>query len=261
MFDHGGMTAPITERAADLEGRMRQVRDLQQRVRQVQDACQGSTPSQGLETLPAVAEMLPGGALRSGSTYAVQESTTLAMAMMAGPSAAGSWCGVVGIPTFGAEAAAAAGIDLSRTILVPDPGDQWLSVTAALVDVLTVIVIMSPARVTGGEASRLSARLRQHGSTLIALGGWPRAQAQLSISDSTWVGLSDGYGHLSARQVTVTAVPRSGRARRTRLWLPSPDQQVQAVKAPAVSGTFWSSSCGVSEPKRHSQRAAEEMAS
>jgi len=226
------MTAPTTERTTDLEGRMRQVRDLQQRVRQVQDARPGSTSGQGLETLPAVAEMLPGGALRSGTAYAVQGSTTLAMAMMAGPSAAGSWCGVVGIPTFGAEAAASTGIDLSRTILVPDPGDQWLTVTAALVDVLTVTVIRPPGRVTGGEAARLDARLRQRGSTLIALGVWPQAEARLSVGDSTWVGLGDGHGHLSAREVTVTAVPRSGRTRQTRLWLPGPDQQVRAVRAP-----------------------------
>ena len=57
---------------------------------------------------------------------------TLALALMAGPSRAGSWCAVVGVTDFGVEAASALGVDLARTVVVPEPGEQWLEVTAAL---------------------------------------------------------------------------------------------------------------------------------
>ncbi|WKK71268.1 hypothetical protein Q0F99_17650 [Rathayibacter oskolensis] len=68
---------------------------------------------------------------------------SLAMGLLAGPSAEGAWCGVVGVPEFGAEAAAGIGIDLERLVLEPSPAEHWLTVTAALVDVLTVILTPS----------------------------------------------------------------------------------------------------------------------
>ncbi len=76
-------------------------------------------PRLPLETHPALAGLVQ---LRAGGSYAV-DSATLALALMAGPSRAGSWCAVVGVGDFGAEAASALGVDLDRTVLVPDPGD------------------------------------------------------------------------------------------------------------------------------------------
>src|SRR5207245_1888998 len=63
-----------------------------------------------LPVLPALAPLLPEAGLRRGSTVAVTGSVTLAMALLAGPSAAGSWGAVVGLPSLGAEAAAALGV-------------------------------------------------------------------------------------------------------------------------------------------------------
>lgn len=199
---------------ADLEERLDQVRALQARVRQIEDTRTVETHP----VLPALEPLFPRG-LRAGATYAVDESTALAMSLMAGASGAGSWCGVVGVPEFGAEAAAAAGVALERTVLVPEPAEHWIAVTAALVDVLPVVVLRAPDRVPAGDASRLAGRLRQHGSTLVALGQWPRCEARLSIVDSSWVGLSAGRGHLSGRQATVEIAPRSGLPRTTQLWL------------------------------------------
>ncbi|MGH3322768.1 MAG: hypothetical protein ACRDN9_21835 [Streptosporangiaceae bacterium] len=202
------------------------IAELQARVHRMQGTRAGRRP---LETLPALAGLVPGG-LSAGAAYSVTGSATLAMALMAGPSAAGQWCGVVGVPEFGAEAAAATGVELARTILVPDPGDAWLGVTSTLVDVLSVIVVRPATRVYDAEASRLAARLRQRGTTLVALGDWPRAEARLAVTDSTWVGVGDGHGHLRGRQVTVGVTGRSGRPHRSRLWLPAPDAQIRAVE-------------------------------
>ncbi|RZU65199.1 hypothetical protein EV379_1522 [Microterricola gilva] len=203
------------------------VLELQARIHSMQAT---TLDERALPTLPALASVLPGGALRQGSVYSVSGSTTLAMAMLAAPSAGGAWCGVVGVPDFGVEAAARIGIELERLVLAPSPGDQWLTVTAALVDVLTVVVTRPPRRVGDADAARLSARLRQRGATLVVLGDWPQSEATLRIDDSDWRGLGAGHGHLSGREATVTAGgrPGAGRPRSARLWLPDAHSGVRA---------------------------------
>lgn len=173
-------------------------------------------------------------ALQTGASYAV-DSPSLAMALMAGPSTDGAWCAVVGSSEFGLEAAAAAGVELSRTILVPDPGDQWINVTAALIDVLTVLVVKPPSAVAPGAAAKLSARLRQRGAMLIAWGEWPRCDARLSLSESSWSGMGRGYGHLVARQVTVSVARGGAPATRRRLWMPDDERQIRIVETPLTS--------------------------
>lgn len=204
---------------------------------------QGRPASQPLATHSAFDGLL---SLQTGASYGV-DSASLAMALMAGPSADGAWCGVVGSAEFGIEAAAAAGVELSRTILVPDPGDQWLEVTSALIDVLTVVVVKPPARVSEGpkgarrgapggsaateaQVSRISARLRQRGAMLIAWGDWPRCEARLSMQDAQWVGLGKGHGHLQARQATVAVRKGTAPAEHRRLWLPDADRAIRRVE-------------------------------
>ena len=186
---------------------------------------QGRPASQPLATHPAFSGLI---ALQTGASYGV-DSASLAMALMAGPSGDGAWCGVVGSAEFGIEAAAAAGVELSRTILVPDPADQWLDVTSALIDVLTVVVVKPPGRVSEGAASRISARLRQRGAMLIAWGDWPRCEARLTMNDISWVGLGRGHGHLRARQATVSVRKGTAPAEQRRLWLPDADRAIRRV--------------------------------
>lgn len=190
--------------------------------------------TRALPTLPALAAILPGGALRQGAAYSVEGSTTLVMALLAGPSQAGAWCGVVGLPDFGAEAATRFGIELDRLVLVPTPGDQWLTVTAALVDVLTVVVIRPPGRTSDADVARLGARLRQRGCTLIVVGDWPQSEARLGIETSRWSGLGQGHGYLAGREVTVTSSGRNGPglARSARLWLPDERLEFRADEPP-----------------------------
>ena len=135
-----------------------QIAALQQRISSMQAT---KLDTKTLPTLAALAEVLPGGALKQGAAYSVSGSTTLVMALLAGPSQSGAWCGVVGMPDFGAEAASRFGIELERLVFVPAPGDQWLSVTAALVDVLSVVVMRPPLRTSDADVARLGARLRQ----------------------------------------------------------------------------------------------------
>src|SRR5690606_14339966 len=124
------------------------------------------------------------------------DAASLALLLMAGPSADGGWCGVVGVPDLGVEAAVATGVDPRRTLLVPEPGEDWLEVVAALVDVLALVVVRPPAAVGAGDASRIAARLRRRGGVLVPWGPWPRCDARLSLADVRWAGTEQGAGHL-----------------------------------------------------------------
>ncbi|WP_309710178.1 hypothetical protein [Pseudolysinimonas sp.] len=210
------------------------IRDLQARSRGMQ---RNRLDTRAIPTHPALGDLLPSGAIAAGGRYQVAASTTLALALLQAPSAAGAWCAVVGVPDLGTEAAAGLGLDLKRLVLVPHPGQQWLSVVSALVDVVSIVLVKPPvrdgrSRVPEAAAGKLAARLRQREAVLVALGEWPQADAALSISESAWVGLGVGFGHLTARQVTVGSVSSAwqGRVKSRRLWLPGTDQQVSPIE-------------------------------
>jgi hypothetical protein len=202
--------------------------ELQARIRSMQAT---RLDERALPTLPALQQLLPGG-LRQGYAYSVTGSTTLALALLAAPSAQGAWCGVLGMPDFGPEAATRLGIDLERLVLVPAPGNQWLTVAAAMTDVLGVVIARAPSRVVPAETSRLGARLRQRGSTLVVLGEWPGADATLTVVGSSWLGLGTGYGYLSTRRLEVEASGRGGmhRPRRARLTFPLEEWSTSALQ-------------------------------
>ncbi len=145
------------------------VRELQARSRSMQ---RNRLDTRALPTHPALAELLPGGALNAGSSYAVSGSTTLALGLLQQASAAGAWCAVVGVPDLGVEAAAGLGVDLDRLVLVPHPGEQWLAVVSALTDVVSIVLVHPPAgkRVSEAVAGRLASRRRQREAVLISIG-------------------------------------------------------------------------------------------
>jgi hypothetical protein len=190
-----------------------------------------------LPTSPAISPLLPGGTIRAGAVYSVQESMLLVMAMLQAASASGAWCAVIGVPSFGAESAAAAGIDLERLVLVPEPDDQWLAVTAALADIATVVVTRPLGRVTPGNASRLAARLRQRGAALVALGDWPGSEVTLRVTERSWQGIGTGYGFVGECRAVVSASGRAGAVRpmTAELLLPASDGSVRLAE-PAGAG-------------------------
>ena len=104
-----------------------------------------------LPVVPALQALLPGRGLRRGSTVAVNRSAALALALVAGASAAGSWVAAVGLPDLGMVAAAEVGIDLERLALVPAPGARaWPAVVAALLDAVDVVLVRSPPGLPAG---------------------------------------------------------------------------------------------------------------
>ncbi len=184
------MTATVLDPARPV------VDQLRERV----TAMQGGPTRMPVPTHPALADLLQ---LRTGGSYGV-DSASLALALAAGASAAGEWVGFAGWPDFGAEAAVELGVDLSRTVLVPDPGESWLEVAAALVDVLRVVVLRPTVAVDARSAGVLDARLRSRSSVLVVWGEWPRVEARLSLERSRWTGPQDGHGRLRERSASLS---------------------------------------------------------
>lgn len=174
-------------------------RSVVEQLRERVAAMEQKTALEPVPTLAGITDLVP---LHAGATYAV-DSASLALALVAGASQAGEWVGFAGCADFGAEAAAELGIELSRTVLVPDPGEHWLEVTAALVDVLRVVVLRPPATVSERMAGILDSRLRTRSSVLVVHGDWPRVEARLSIEESGWSGPTAGTGQLRERRARV----------------------------------------------------------
>ncbi|MDN3497563.1 hypothetical protein QL996_16605 [Planococcus sp. APC 4015] len=174
-----------------------------------------------LPVAPALAELFPGGGLRPGAAYSLPRSTSLLLALLAQASQAGSWCGVVGMPRLGAEAAESMGVDLSRLVLIPEPGRRWLAVAATIADVLPVVAVRPAGRAADGEIARLAGRLRDRGAVLLVQGPWPQAEAVLEVGEPSWTGLGRGHGYLAQREVSITSTSRRWpNARRSRVLLP-----------------------------------------
>ena len=210
--------------------------ELLERVRPVAPAAQRALP-----VVPPLAGLLPGG-LPRGSTVGVGGDIYLLLALVAGASAAGSWCALVGLPRLGVEAAAALGVEPERLVLVPHPGERWPTVVSTLLDGIDVVVVglSRHLRPRAGDARRLSARARQRGATLVVVegagGAWPETpDLSLAVGVGMWEGLGRAHGHLLRRRVDVELTGRRvGRPRRTSLWLPSDSGQVEPADAPAL---------------------------
>ncbi len=216
LFEHMFDTGRVS-RAALIE-------DLRAKVRRLE----GRPQAASLTVHPALSGMLD---LQAGHAYTV-DSATLAMLVMAGPSSRdGAWCAVVGAADFGTEAAQSFGVVLERTVLVPDPGQDWLAVVSALVDVVSVVVVAG-RDICARDAQRMAARLYERQSIIIAWDCvWPRARAHVRLTDVLWHGVQRGNGHLQAREATIEVQQVGHPAVRRRFWLPDGEQRVRAIES------------------------------
>jgi threonine dehydrogenase-like Zn-dependent dehydrogenase len=175
------------------------------------------------QTLPLVeplATMFPEGRLRRGITVAVRGpgSTTLAFALAASASSAGSWVAMVGVADVNLATAAEVGVALERVAVMQPPPAQWAATIAAVIGAFDIVVLAPAHRVSASDARRLMARARERGSVLITLmrtaRAWPeRVDLELSISTLQWQGLGQGHGNLRARVARVDMTGRRELAR------------------------------------------------
>ncbi len=218
-----------------MDDRSAAARVLRERVRPVSLA-----KERVLDVPVELAQLLPHGGLRRGSTVSVGgAATSLALATVAPASVAGSWVALVGLPRVGLSAAEELGVALERVLVVdPVPAGQWSTVVAALAEAVDVVLAGPPAAsVPAGQARRVAARVREQGSVLVQVGwpprAWPdRAELVLEARPLGWSGIGLGHGHLQGRQVEVLVGGRHGadRGRRARFWLPDADGRFTPVQ-------------------------------
>jgi hypothetical protein len=158
-----------------------------------------------LPASPGVATLLPDGGLRRGSTIAVTGSTSLALAVAAGPSAGGSWCVAIGAPALGLVAAEELGVALERFPLVAAPAKAWTRTVATALEAFDVVLAWPSRGVPAADARRLSALCRERGTVFVLCGP------------------GRGHGRLRARRLEVVVGGRGAASaeRRLALWLPA----------------------------------------
>jgi len=224
MFEHDAMNALTTAAAPspaspmDLVSPVRPADELA-RLRDRIARVEGRSAGRDAPALPAPAGLagrLPG--LRAGCAYATDASMPLLTRLVAEPTRAGIWCAIVGMPEFGVEAARDAGADLSRLVLIPHPGDRWVGIAAAAIEVMGLVALRPGGRVTDGQAARLAARLRERGTVLLAERppggpGWPQAEAALRVRGHAWSGLAEGHGRIEREVPEFAVEPRWGMRR------------------------------------------------
>lgn len=154
----------------------------------------------------ALSDLLPDGMVR-GAALTIAGSTSLLLASLAEASAAGAWIALAGLPSVGVLAAHQSGLDLTRVVLVPDPGPDGPRVLAALVDGVDVVVVGRVALVDA-DRHRLGARARERGAVLVSTSAWPGSAVVLTAEGSRWSGVGRGDGRLTDR---VLGVHRAGR--------------------------------------------------
>lgn len=152
----------------------------------------------------------PGTAAGYGSEPGAAGSVLFAL--LAAASAAGSWCGVVGLPSLSPIAASEMGVVLDRLVLVPSPGVEWATVVGVLLDGFDIVVAAPPGPIAPAVASRLAARARQRGSVLIPYGRLAGADVTIEATRSVWEGLGAGHGRLRCRELTLRAYGRGAAA-------------------------------------------------
>jgi hypothetical protein len=126
------------------------------------------------------------------------------------------------MPDLGLMAAAEVGIALDRLALVPDPGPEWPSVAAALLDGIDVVVVAPPGPVPAGLAARLAARARHRGAVLVGYARWTGADVVLEPAGAGWSGLGQGRGRLSRHELVISRRGRgaAARPRQATSWVP-----------------------------------------
>jgi len=192
-------------------------------------------------------------ALTRGHTVACVGSAAMscALAVLVAPTQAGSWAGVVGLPSCGVQAAADLGVSLERTVFVADPtsGSRASSqqadaaaVLSALVDGVDVLLLahhvvnsLSPSLLR-----RLQTRVQSRGGILVVVNETNpstsslSADIRLTATTEQWQGVGSGHGHLQRRRVLLQLDGRR-RARTSAhsVWLPDHRGQLSSVETTA----------------------------
>ncbi|MFT3899487.1 MAG: hypothetical protein QM728_04465 [Gordonia sp. (in: high G+C Gram-positive bacteria)] len=182
-------------------------------------------PTAGVLAVPAtLAELFPHGGLARGSVVSAAGSGSLLLSLIAASSAAGAQVAVVGLGRLSMLAAAEMGADLSRVVLVADPGTDPLQIATILLDGMDLVVLnLRGLSVPPSRAKVLAARARRNSTVLLVVDGrWPGAAAHLSARVSGYRRGAPGaprcgYGRIDGWDLSVSVRARSRPPRSAQL--------------------------------------------
>lgn len=165
----------------------------------------------------ALAPLVSSGALRMGSSVAVDGAagSSLLLALAAAAAGESAWCAIAGMGDVGLRCALDAGLDPARTVVAPALREHRDRVLSALVDGVAVLVLGPDLELTAGLWRTLTDRARIRDAIVLAAAPPGRADLRLVCESSTWTGLGSGSGRLRQRRVQVSAQGRGIVDRRT----------------------------------------------
>lgn len=150
-----------------------------------------------------LAGQLAGGGLARGAVTAMADCPAAVVDILAHVTANGGCVAVVGYPKLALAAVAAAGGELSRLIIVPDPAPHVGAVLSTLAEGLDLVVYVPVQRVTPTFARPVEARLRKSSCALLSCGApWPGARLNLDVQVAGVHGLGRGSGRIRSIGVT-----------------------------------------------------------
>lgn len=194
---------------------------------------------------PALTGLLPDAGLRRGHVVGCGgvAARSLALALVARAVGEGAWLAVVGLPTFGVEAAIEYGVAPERIVLVDADGvDEWADRVAAAADGFDLVLTAAP-RGAERRMRKVRQRLQARGVVMVVVPAGGRGEPgrdglgvgcdiEMSVTAAAWHGIGQGHGRLLARRVTIESSGRRvPRPRRAECWLPSVDGRIDVVSS------------------------------
>lgn len=199
--DRGSIVADLRSRIATISGG-----DTKAVVEPAEPAAPAGSPH---VTVPDwLAGSLGAGGLPQGAVTAADDCPAALVDVLATLTASGGCAAVVGYPRLAVAAVEAAGGDLERLVLVPDPVPHASAVLGTLVEGLDLVVYAAPAAVSPSAARPVEARLRRSSCALLVCSGvrsWPGARLHLSWRTEGVTGLGVGSGRVRGVSVAGQA--------------------------------------------------------
>ncbi|WP_125175056.1 hypothetical protein [Corynebacterium bovis] len=199
---------------------------------------------------------LAAGGLPRGAVTVAADCPPVLVDLLTAVTAAGGCAGVVGYPRLALAAVEAAGGDVGRIVVVPDPAPHAEAVVATLVEGLDLLIYAPAGRRVPPTAARpVEARLRRSRCAFVVCGGddvWPHARLRMAVRSTGVVGLGRGSGRIRGVEVEVSVHGRdqpphtfTGVAGRDVLRVADEGARVARVGAAGVGGGVRADRAGV----------------
>ncbi|WP_420697236.1 hypothetical protein [Corynebacterium striatum] len=166
-----------------------------------------------VEAPSVLAKLLPGGGLARRQVVSCADCPSLIVEIVSHVSAQGGHVGIVGWPELSLAQVADKG-DLSRVIVVPDPGaDPW-AVTGVLAEGLDVVIHRGVGEVTPSKARPVLAKIRGGQAAVLTVGvRLPGTATEIDAEVTTFRGLGRGSGRINGVDIAVRVEAKGVRAK------------------------------------------------